>query len=481
MSISINYQDYIVVFAYIVPVFSLSLYSSKPLKTKDDLNATDQYLANKSLTFTESLCSIIATEVSALTFIGIPAFAYTKDFSFIQVYFGAIWGRIIIAKVILPRLYDKGLTVYGIMSSENSTAGGLRSVSSIYMINKLLSVGVRLYSGSILIAEFFNIHIYYALFTICFITFFYTLIGGLKAVVRTDIAQMGLFVIGGITAHILIPQISNQSWSEMMLQASVAGKLTWIDFSAPGPFIAGFFGGILFDIGTHGVDQDYIQRLIANKSLKSAQRAIISSAFMSIMIGFLFLSIGALLWSHYQSVTPPEGVEADYLFAYFITHYFPFGLKGLMVAGALAATMSTLDSSLNALSSCLYNDFFPKRQSHKMSYYYKIDNLIIISLLFFISIAASKSNGLLELGLKIASWTGGTLIALFASKLLMQKWISYKLNFINVYGCYLFGLTGVYINNIALGWSWWWNVYFGTAFSLLFIFISNKIFKYKIN
>jgi SSS family solute:Na+ symporter len=357
MDISAGIIDYIVVLIYIVSLFSLAIYSSNKFKKDhDEITVDDQYLAGKSLTFWESLCSLIATEVSALTFVGIPAFAYTRDFTFIQVYFGAIWGRIIIAKIILPKLYDKGLTVYGVMAKDKATTNGQRAVSLIYMLNKILAVGVRLYSGSILIAEFFRLDIYTSVAIISLITFFYTLIGGLKAVVRTDIIQMCLFCGGGLLAHYLIPQIGNTSWSEMMMMAAHAGKLKLIDWSAIGPVIAGFFGGFLFDIGTHGIDQDYMQRLIANRSEKTAGRAIMLSSFFSMGVGFLFLGVGALLWAYYQSVLPPEGVKADYLFAYFITHHFPTGVKGLMVAGALAATMSTLDSSLNALSACLHND-----------------------------------------------------------------------------------------------------------------------------
>ena len=79
-------------------------------------SAEEQYLAGKSLTPLESLCSIIATEVSALTFLGIPAFAFDTNFSFVQIYIGAIFGRIIIALVFLPKVYDSGLTVYEVMA-----------------------------------------------------------------------------------------------------------------------------------------------------------------------------------------------------------------------------------------------------------------------------------------------------------------------------------------------------------------------------
>src|SRR5690606_26933084 len=122
--------------------------------------ANEQYLANKSLTFTESLCSIIATEVSALTFLGIPAFAFNTDYSFIQIYMGAIIGRLVIAKVFLPRVYDKGLTIYAVMARETGLPSGQKMVAIFYSLAKLLAVGVRLYSGSILVAHFVGVNVY---------------------------------------------------------------------------------------------------------------------------------------------------------------------------------------------------------------------------------------------------------------------------------------------------------------------------------
>lgn len=469
MDYQIHLLDYLVILVYLFGIFFLAFKSSR--KYSGSNLVEEQYLAGKSLTLTESLCSIIATEVSALTFLGIPAFAFGKDFSFIQIYFGAIVGRIIIARVMLPLVYDKGLTIYSVMAKRGNINGG-RAIAIFYAFNKLLAVGVRLFSGSILVAEFFSINIYFAVAVISIITFFYTLIGGLKAVVRTDMVQMALFIIGGITAHFLIPSVAGQSWSELISIASAGNKMSFIDFQNLTPFIIGVCGGILFDMATHGVDQDFAQRLTANHSLKDAKKAIMFSSVVSIAVGLLFLSIGSLLWAHYQSA-PVPGIANDKLFAYFITQYFPIGLKGLMVAGVLAATMSTLDSTINALSACLYNDIFhhqTKNQSLVKRLYLK-DTLIITVILMVIAFIASKSDGLLLLGLKITSWTAGSLLALFFSTLVFK---SAKLTPLNVVVAYGVGVFGVYLNTFVLEWNWNFNVYFGFIFSSIILFVLGR-------
>ncbi len=474
MNNSIHILDYTIIGVYLASIFTLAFYSGKK-SNKGDL-VEEQYLAGKSLTIPESLFSIIATEVSALTFLGIPAFAFGKDYSFIQIYFGAIVGRLLIARVMLPAVYDKGITVYTVMAKFGDV-NGQKAIAIFYTINKILAVGVRLFSGSILVAEFFNLNIYIAVGVICIITFFYTLIGGLKAVVRTDMVQMFLFIFGGLVAHYMIPEISQHSWSELMSYAHAQDKTSFLSFSNPMPFIIGVFGGILFDMATHGVDQDFVQRLTANKSIRGAKIAIISSSFISIFVGLLFLSIGSLLWSHYQMVPTPD-LPNDKIFAHFITFYFPIGIKGLMVAGVLAATMSTLDSTINALSSCLYNDIFHHRSHSKslIENYYRRDTLIITFVLMLIAFIAAQSDGLLMFGLRITSWTAGSLLAVFFGTTIFKF---ARLTFQNVVSAYLFGVIAVFLNTFIFELNWNFNVYFGFTLGLLGMYLSEKLFSTK--
>ncbi|MCO4753763.1 MAG: hypothetical protein KC478_04740 [Bacteriovoracaceae bacterium] len=477
MSFGISAIDIMVVCLYLSGIFFLAYKSGKFKTSKGEHNlVSDQYLAGKSLTFFESLFSIIATEVSALTFLGIPAFAYGGDFSFLHIYIGALFGRLVIAFIFLPKIYDQGLTVYSVMGLKG-TRMGQRFSATFFFINKLLAVGVRLFAGSIMVAQFFSLSIYWAIFIICVITFFYTLIGGLKAVVRTDMVQMGLFVFGGIVAHYLIPEISDQSWGDLMAVAHNAGKMSFFDFSNPNPFFIGVIGGILFDMATHGVDQDFAQRLTGNRSMKGAQKAIIISTFLSIGVAVLFLSIGALLWAHYQSVAAPD-VSNDQLFAYFINNHFPEGLRGLMVAGVLAATMSTLDSTINALSASFYSDIIHHETNDKkeISKFYTRDTLVITLLLMIVAFVASKSEGLLVLGLEITSWTAGSLLALFMCSVIMQNWVKLKLDFVSVIGAYVFGITAVYLNRFIIEGVWQWNVYYGFVFAMAFLVLKGRLF-----
>lgn len=465
--------DWIFILLYIVVVFEIAWKSREDmheseLRSPDEI-AQEKYMANKSLTFLESICSIIATEVSALTFIGIPAVAFKGDFTFIQIYMGAIAARFVIAVVFLPKVYDKGLTIYEVMAKETGLPSGQRAVAIFYSLSKVVSVGVRLFSGSIMVATFFGVNIYLGLGAVTVMTLIYIQIGGLKAVVRTDMLQMSLFIIGGLLAHYLIPKTAGQSWGDMMSLAQAAGKTSFFNFSNPWPFFIGIAGGFLFDMSTHGVDQDFAQRLTANKKLKYGQYAIFFSSFISISVGLLFLSVGSLLWAYYQSHPLPDVKGADYLFPHFIVNYFPLGLRGIMVAGVLAATMSVLDSTINALCATSYNDIFPKRDPKKMKFYGLIDSIIWGGGILTIAIIASTSEGLLYMGLKAQSWTGGTLLALFLTKVVFKNYFRYQLTVTSVVGAYICGMSGVFFNTQILKWDWNLNVYWGFVLALIFL------------
>ncbi|MFP5457754.1 MAG: sodium:solute symporter family transporter, partial [Bacteriovoracia bacterium] len=295
------------------------------------------------------------------------------------------------------------------------------------------------------------------------------------AVVRTDMLQMGLFVFGGVVAHYLIPQVAEQSWGDLMALAETNGKTVIFDFANPWSVVAGVLGGVLFDMSTHGVDQDFAQRLTANNSLKRAQQAIFFSSFISIAVGLLFLGVGALLWSYYQTHAFPTTIpNADHLFAHFIVTHFPAGIRGLMVAGVLAATMSTLDSTINALCATLFNDILHQRKKLSLTQYFLIDNVVITVLLFSVAVVASQNDGLLLLGLKIQSWTAGALLSLFVARVLWSKSFRSHFDATSVFVAYGFGVAGVALNTLGLEGNWNWNTYFGCGFGLLALFLLEK-------
>jgi Na+/pantothenate symporter len=146
-----------------------------------------------------------------------------------------------------------------------------------------------------------------------------------------------------------------------------------------------------------------------------------------------------------------------------------------MVAGVLAATMSTLDSTINALCATVYNDILPQRKTRSMGFYFLIDNLMITLLLFIVAFVASKNDGLLMLGLKVQSWTAGALLGIFLIRVVFKKYFQFKFTATTVIGAYAFGVGAVALNTIVLDWNWNWNTYFGSGAAMVFLILWSKL------
>jgi Na+/proline symporter len=193
------------------------------------------------------------------------------------------------------------------------------------------------------------------------LTVIYTYRGGMKAVVWTELLQASIYLMGGISAMVLIGQAVDGGWTTILAKAGEAGKLQGIDwytgFDRPHTMFAGIIGGAFLAMASHGTDQIIVQRLLSSRSLKQAQLAIIGSGFAVFAQMTLFLMVGLGLWVVYGGQT---FATADQIFPTFIIERMPHGLIGLIVAAIIAATMSTHSGAINALAaSSTYDIYLP--------------------------------------------------------------------------------------------------------------------------
>ena len=304
--------DVAVVLAYIVLIYTIAIFANRfmhrhTLSTKPDTREAmvNHYLAGKTITFGEALLSIIATEFSALAFLIIPTYVYFENLSYLRFIIGACISRALIAFFFLPYVYGKGLTIFEVLARgihgykvlKKEGEDGKKTFAFFYILTKLIGVSVKLLGGAMLIAEFFHVSIFIAIVSISTLTYFYILVGGLKAVVRTDMLQATIFIVGGIAAHHVLGQMSSYSWGELVQFGYGAGKFNlWEGGFGFLHFVYGIFAGIAYDAATHGVDQDLTQKLFGAKDKKTAQKALAWSAVGSLIVNCIFLSLGVVLW-----------------------------------------------------------------------------------------------------------------------------------------------------------------------------------------
>jgi Na+/proline symporter len=191
------------------------------------------------------------------------------------------------------------------------------------------------------------------------LTIIYTYKGGMKAVVWTELLQASVYVLGGISAVVLLGQSVTGGWGHIIDVAQTADKLKVIDFytglDRPHTIFAGLLGGAFLSMASHGADQLIVQRLLTARSLRDAQKAIIGSGFVVFAQFTLFLFVGVGLFVLFGGKT---FAQPDSIFPAFILQYMPSGLVGLILAAILAATMSTHSGAINSLAAATTHDIY---------------------------------------------------------------------------------------------------------------------------
>lgn len=423
-----SFIDYIIIVVYLIGIAVIGIISGGKQKS-----VKDYFLGSKVIPWWAVCFSIVAAETSTLTFISIPGLAYLTNLNFLQVTFGYLLGRIIVAFLFLPA-YSKGDLKTAYTFLEQRFGGKTRSFASIvFLFTRLAADGVRLFATAIPLKLMINISYPEAIAIMALIALVYTYTGGVKGVIWVDVIQMFTYLGGAVLAGIYLLDLIPGGWGTVISTASESGKLSIFNpgfdkgfagfFSQPYTLISGLLGGAFLSMASHGTDQLIVQRLLATKSLKDSQRAIIGSGVIVIIQFAIFLVVGVMLYAYYGVMN----VKSDTVFPKFIIEVLPPGITGIIIAGLFAAALSTLAGSMSSLSSStmmdLYIPFFGNHKSEsaqlKISRIFTVmwAMLLVGAAVFFMN----TSQAVVELALSIASFTYGGLLGTFLLGILVKK------------------------------------------------------------
>ncbi|MHB1223445.1 MAG: sodium:solute symporter [Gemmatimonadaceae bacterium] len=352
--------DLVVLVVYLLATTALGMWLGRGQK-----DARDYFVAGQTVPWWAILFSVVATETSALTFISIPGLAYATDMSFLQIAFGYLIGRVVIAYTLLPRYYQGELvTAYALLERRFGVATR-RFASVVFMVTRAFGDSVRVFATAIpvalIVGPFFPGApvMPLSILILGVFTLVYTYHGGMRAVIWTDVMQTGVYVLGGFAALYLIGAGVDGGWSTILAGAGAEGKLRIVDtytgFDRPHTIWAGLIGGAFLSMASHGADQLIVQRLLAAHNLRDARRALIGSGVVVIAQFALFLLIGIGLHAFYNG---QQFAMPDEIFPTFIVEVMPPGLTGLVIAAILAAAMSTVSGSLNSLAAATVHDLY---------------------------------------------------------------------------------------------------------------------------
>ena len=420
--------DYVIIVAYLIGIAIFGIVSGGKQKS-----VKDYFLGSKVVPWWAVCFSIVAAETSTLTFISIPGLAYLTNLNFLQVTFGYLIGRIVVAFVFLPA-YHKGQLKTAYSFLENRFGGKTRSFASIvFLFTRTAADGVRLFATAIPLKLMLNINYPMAIMIIAVVALIYTYTGGVKGVIWVDVIQMFIYLGGAIIAGIFILHLLPHGWSSVVAAAQSSDKFSVFNlgfgkglsgfFSQPYTLIGGILGGAFLSMASHGTDQLIVQRLLTTKNVKDSQKAIIGSGIIVIIQFAIFLVVGVMLYAYYGVLH----VKSDEIFPMFIIKVLPPGLTGIIIAGLFAAALSTLAGSMSSLSSStmmdLYQPFFGKDNNEDKEL--KISRLFTIMWAILLVGAAiffmNTSEAVVELALGIASFTYGGLLGTFLLGILIKK------------------------------------------------------------
>ncbi|GAA0534704.1 sodium:solute symporter [Saccharopolyspora subtropica] len=420
--------DVTIIIGYLVLVPLLGVLLAGQQRSAKDFFVSDRNMPSWAVCF-----AVVATETSTLTVISTPTVAYLGSFTFLQLAIGYLIGRIVVAFVLLPRYYGGELvTAYAYLGKRFGSRVQV-TASATFLITRLLADGVRLFATAIpvkvmLAAAGFDVSFWQIILVITIVTVLYTYLGGTRAVVWVDALQMILYVLGGIIAVVVLAGKLPADW---FTSAVDAGKFQLFDFGAsivtePYAFVTAVVGGAMLSMASHGADQLIVQRLLATRTLRAGQGALIGSGVLVFFQFGLFLLIGTMLWSFYEGAKPRDMGMAtnDDLFPTFIVTEMPPGIAGLLIASILAAAMS---SSLNSLATSTVTDVYQRLTRRPLDdravlRQAKIWVLVWGVVLFgFASMFTSTDNPVIELGLGITGYTYGALLGSFFLGLAVKR------------------------------------------------------------
>lgn len=420
--------DYVIIVLFLIGAAVLGIVSGGKQKS-----AKDYFLGSTSVPWWAVCFSIVAAETSTLTFISIPGLAYLTNLNFLQVTFGYLIGRIIVAVFFLPSYFKGDLdTVYAFLEGRFGLKTR-RFSSIIFLFTRTAADGVRLFATAIPLKLMLGINYPLAIVIIAIVTLIYTYTGGVKGVIWVDVLLMFIYLGGAIIAlYFIVYNFLPNGFDSIFNNPQVAGKLSIFNlgfnsgfagfFKQPYTLIGGIVGGAFLSMASHGTDQLIVQRLLTTKNLKSAQKAIIGSGILVIFQFALFLLLGVALYAFYGQLN----MRSDEIFPSFIINKLPSPFTGIIIAGLFAAAMSTLAGSISSLASSTILDLYrPLQKSLDVKKELLISRLVTIMWAVLLVGAAllfmNTSHTVVELALSIASFTYGGLLGTFMLGLFVKK------------------------------------------------------------
>lgn len=354
--------DWGIVAVYLVAVMAIGIVAGRRQGT-----TADYFLAARSAPLWAVVGSIIATEVSAATLIAVPTSGYARGFVYLQTTLGAVLSRLLLGWLFIGVFYKANVTTVYEFLGRRYGPGARTAAAGVFLFGRLFASGVRLFIAAVAFHALTGVPLQAAILVAGLAAVVYGTIGGLAADIWTDVIQAVVFLGTGILiAVILLTRIGGpvEAWTAAVAADRTTAVVadfrvwTWAFWANPYTLLGAVVGSCTLGLATHGTDQENVQRMLACKTNAQARRSVVLAGLCDLPVAALFVGIGVLLHVFYAGHPHAYAVEGKDVLVTFVRHELPVGFSGLLVAALFAAAMSSIDSTLNAMSASLVTDFY---------------------------------------------------------------------------------------------------------------------------
>jgi SSS family transporter len=482
-----NLLDYLIIASYLLGLLLMGFAFRK------QTDSQDYFLAGRKIGWKPLSLSIMATQLSAVSFISAPAFVGLREGG------GLIWlsyelalplAMLFLLYLVLPALYRSGVvTVYDYLERRFGRSTRVL-VSAVFQISRSFATAIMIYAISIIIQSTFGVAFWQSVLLIGGITLVYSLQGGMKSVVYGDALQMCLIIVGAILClYFALYHIGGFQTFWQLVEPSrlVAANTDSFGFDGEGfGLLPMIFGGLVLYASYYGCDQSEAQRALSAHSLSDLRKMLLAASFLRFPITLIYCAAGLVIGT--LALNTPEFIaqipdnNPDWMMPIFIINYMPNGVLGLLIVAILAAAMSSLSSAINSLSAVSVEDYLRltnKKLSPKASVKVaRLSGLVWGIITLFLSFYAGDiAPTIIEAINKIGSVFYGPILATFVLAISTKRIGAIQMNLGILMGVCL----NVYLWLFQPQVFWfWWNV-MGFVGTLLGAFASSLLVKISNN
>jgi SSS family transporter len=476
---SLTWPDYAVVLASLAVLIVIGTRF-----TRQQHDTADFFLARRRVPWWAACLSFLATEISAVTIISVPATAYSENWQYAQFFIGSSLAKLVVAFLFIPAFYRHQVTtIYEFLAHRFGAASQVTG-SIFFFVTRLAGSGVRLMAASLAVSVLVGWPLVptIALFTV--VSVVYIAAGGVKAIVWTNVFQAVMFLAAGAATLVFLLSQIDGGLATVTRVAGEAGRLSVVNWG-PAPGDANFWRRIFADpnivwvailngfvgsMAAFGTDHDLMQRLLTVETRKQSQRTLALTPIGTALTLAIYMTLGAGLYAFYTTHPGLPVSRPDEILPHFVQQVMPGFLRGLMLS---AIVLASIDSPLGSLAASFVTDIYRPLLARGRSerHYLAVSRLAVVgfgAVLGVLAYAFSFFDQILWLAFKIAGVTFGSLLGVFLLGLLTRRPISDWANVVAMIAMAALNLGLLVLSETkVLPFAWSWLVIIGTAGTIL--------------